>query len=92
MIVIILLALFGLRVFSEELTRLAFVPKTAFEEQAPLAANAYQDPALWFARPGKAGTDPTRFRPLVAPASEEQEGAPEQRLPAPPRQEFAVFF
>ena len=92
MIVLVLLALFGLRVFSDDLTRLAFVPKTAFQEQAPLAANAYQDPALWFARPGKAGGDPTRFRPIIAAPSADEEGPAERRLPAPPQQDFAVFF
>ena len=91
-IVLIFAALFGLRLFSDELTRLAFVPKAPFQEQAPLAPNAYQNPALWFARPGKTEGDPTRFRPLIAASSGNEEATATQRLPAPPQQDFAVFF
>lgn len=93
LIVLILLTLFALRVFADDLTRLAFVPKAEFQAQEPLAANAYSDPALWLARPGKAGTDPTRFRPrLAGPADDEETAASAQRLPAPTPLDAAVFF
>lgn len=87
-IVLVIGGLLTLRVWGEDLTRIALVPTTAFERQAPLAANAYADPAMWFARPGRTGGDPTRYRPLL-PADE---GETPRRLPAPPRQRFAVFF
>lgn len=44
--------------------RVAFVPSTQFVEQAAAAPNAYDDPAMWFARPGLAD-DPADWRPPV---------------------------
>nr|WP_277754144.1 DUF3089 domain-containing protein [Porphyrobacter sp. GA68] len=87
-IVLVIAGLLVLRVFSDQLTRLALVPTVPFESQPSLPTNAYADPAMWFARPGLAGPDPTRFRPLV----EGDEDASPQRLPPPPVQDYAVFF
>ena len=42
--------------------RVAFVPSGAFVEQAAAAPNAYDDPAMWFSRPGLDG-DPSDWRP-----------------------------
>ena len=54
----------ALRLWGDELAGIAFVPSEAFERQAPLAGNAYADPAMWLARPGLApGADPSRWRP-----------------------------
>ena len=44
--------------------RVAFVPSTQFVEQTAAAPNAYDDPAMWFARPGLAD-DPADWRPPV---------------------------
>jgi len=61
--VAVLAGLLVLRFWAEDLTRLTFVPTGAFEPQAPLAANAYADPVMWFARPGMAGENPARWKP-----------------------------
>ncbi len=78
-LVLVIAAMFALRLWPGELARLALIPTSAFEAQAPLAANAYDDRAMWFARPGIAN-DPARWRPPGTPA-------PEYEGPA-----FAVFF
>jgi hypothetical protein len=83
-VVLILAVLFALRLFPDALTRLAFVPKERFEAQAPLAGNAYSDPAMWFARPGLAN-NPARWQPPFADGHEPTA----DREPVPP---FAVFF
>ena len=49
-------------VWQTDLSRMAFVPKGAFEPQRPLARNAYDNPAMWFSRPG-AIQDPSRWLP-----------------------------
>ena len=61
--VLVMAGLFGLAVFSNELTRLAVVPTVAFEAQGQLDRNAYADVAMWHVRPGMKGTDPTQFVP-----------------------------
>ena len=59
--------LFALRLFDDELTEIAFVPDTEFVEQDPLDTNSYQDPAMWFSRPGKGvANDPARWQPAFA--------------------------
>lgn len=83
--------MFALRTFGEELTELTFVPDSEFVAQDPLEANAYQDPDMWFSRPGKgAQNDPARWQPQF----EEERGlvpAPaDTDATEPPR--FAVFF
>ena len=85
-IVIVIAALFALRIWSTELTRVAFVPPEPFAEQQPLAANIYDDPAMWLSRPGLATADPARWQPGYADA---QPGLP-HAAPTPPP--FAVFF
>lgn len=76
--VLFLTARIALTFWGGELAAFALVPRQGFEQQAPRPANAYDSPALWFARPGKTGDDPVRFMPDGAKA-----GPP---LPA------AVFF
>ncbi len=77
-----------LRFYADELTELALVPDVEFVEQAALDDNAYQDPAMWFSRPGKGVNDPARWQPAAAEGSAP---APEAADAAntPP---FAVFF
>ena len=85
--VLILVGLIALRVWSEEIAALAFVPSSEFVEQEPLGANAYQDPALWYSRPGIGVNDPARWQPAY---QNERTG-----LPAPADTDvpdFAVFF
>lgn len=86
-IVLIFVALIALRIWSKELTELAFVPTTEFVEQAPLDDNAYQDPALWFSRPGIGISDPARWQPAM---QNEGRTLPTPADPSPP--DFAVFF
>ncbi|ABC62631.1 DUF3089 domain-containing protein [Erythrobacter litoralis] len=78
---------FVLNIWSRELTELALVPSTEFVEQDPLADNAYQDPEMWFSRPGKGTDDPARWQPAL------REG--ERAVPLPSEgdtPDFAVFF
>ncbi|KLI63444.1 DUF3089 domain-containing protein [Aurantiacibacter marinus] len=99
--------LFALRMFDDELTEIAFVPNTEFVEQDPLDSNSYQDPDMWFSRPGKGvQNDPARWQPAFAEAdaAEPRRGSAQaattsQSEPLPPAlisQEdpprFAVFF
>ena len=70
-ILLVILGTFALRIWSNELTELAFVPRTEFVEQAALETNAYENPAMWFARPGIAAPqNPVRWQPVFAPAAE----------------------
>lgn len=87
--VIILLVIAGaiaLAVWSDKATQLAFVPTADFVEQDPLEGNAYEDPAMWFSRPGiGAPSDPARWQPPFAKGVGRDET--DQAVPA-----FAVFF
>ena len=62
-IVVVLAGVLALRYYARDLTELAFVPKVRFEAQSPLAGNAYDDPAMWFSRPGMGTADPARWVP-----------------------------
>jgi hypothetical protein len=86
-IVLVIATLVVLRVWSSQLTDLAFVPKTRFVAPKALTANAYDDPAMWYARPGTPGEALARWQPLYDKDSPAPKAAPE---PAPPA--FAVFF
>src|SRR5690554_6931356 len=75
-------ALFALRLYGDKLTELALVPSSEFVEQEPLASNAYQNPDMWFSRPGMgAPNDPARWQPgeTASPASSPQ-GSPSPRI------------
>ncbi len=61
--VIILAVLFVLRFWAEDITELAFVPDAEFTAQPPLAVNVYEDPGMWFARPGTGARDESRWLP-----------------------------
>lgn len=87
LIVMAFAALIVLRVWSQELTAFVFVPDVEFVEQKPLEASAYQDPAMWYSRPGIGVKDPARWQPAYAedrtePPTPTDDGAPD----------FAVFF
>lgn len=83
-VVLVIAVLLALRLWPTALSRLAFAPKGHFEAQAALSRNAYEDPAMWFARPG-AANDPTRWQPPAAQGA----SAPAAAGDVPP---FAVFF
>jgi len=70
LVVLALAALIGLSYWAGDLTRMALVPKAAFEQQAPLAGNAYADAAMWISRPGNGPGDPALWLPegVQAPA------------------------
>lgn len=77
-VVLLLAGALALALWSESLTKLAFVPTAKFEPQPALAARVYDDPGMWIARPGLP-KDPSRW----LPAQVKPDAAP---LPA------AVFF
>jgi hypothetical protein len=62
LIVLFLAAAVAYRVWGTEIVRYWFVPKEAFQEQLRLARSAYDDPGMWFSRPG-AADDPSRWTP-----------------------------
>lgn len=77
--VLVIAGLFALRFWAEELTELTFVPSAEFAPQPALAANGYENPAMWISRPGIGAKDPAHW----LPEGVERKGA---TLPA------AVFF
>jgi hypothetical protein len=82
-VILVLAVLMALRLWPSALSRLAFAPTGHFEAQAPLPRNAYADPAMWYARPGR-GDELIRWQPPFAQGSA-----------APPAGEvppIAVFF
>ena len=85
-ILLVIAVLFALRIWGEQLSELAFVPRSDFVRQQPLADNAYDDPAMWIARPGSVGEQLARWRPAYAQGTK----APAPAPAAPGR--FAVFF
>ncbi|GAA4053116.1 DUF3089 domain-containing protein [Parerythrobacter jejuensis] len=84
---LVIAAGFALNIWSRELTALALVPSSEFVEQDPLADNAYQDPEMWFSRPGIGIDDPARWQPAI---QGEGRVLPPSGETAPP--DFAVFF
>ncbi len=72
--------------FQDELAQIALVPSADFAPITPLDANAYEDPALWFSRPGIGVSDPARWQPPLA------EGAEPTAPAATKDPAFAVFF
>lgn len=61
--VVVLAGVVALRFYARDLTEFAFVPRVGFEAQRPLAGNSYDDPAMWFSRPGIGTGDPSRWVP-----------------------------
>lgn len=45
--------------------RMALVPRTQFETQAPAAQDDYANPVMWIARPDMTGTNPTLWLPRI---------------------------
>lgn len=88
-IVLVFVGALVLAIWSKELTELAMVPGGEFVEQQPLEENAYQDPAMWFSRPGIGTSDPARWQPAMR---EERSLLPAPADPSQAAQDFAVFF
>ena len=78
-IVLILIGALVLAMWSREVTEIAFVPRGEFVAQEPLAANAYNDPAMWYSRPGIGTSDPARYEPAIATVTAD----PAARTPSP---------
>jgi hypothetical protein len=72
--------------FQNELAAIALVPSGEFVPVKPLEANAYDNPTLWYSRPGIGVKDPARWQPAY---TGDRTGLP---TPADPEQAFAVFF
>ena len=98
-VVLMLIGAIALAVWSRQATEIAFVPRGQFVEQAPLAANAYNDPDMWYSRPGIGTSDPARYQPAIAGtkdksptgAASPQNSAAGPSLPGD-GPSFAVFF
>lgn len=88
------------------LARVAFVPSAEFKQQVAVEPNAYDDPKMWFARPGM-DKDPSAWRPAAeasnAPSPDSAAAQSRDRLippagaaepAAPPieKGDAAVFF
>lgn len=103
-ILLILAAGVVYQLFPGWIARAAFVPSAEFKPQVAVAPNAYDDPKMWFARPGMEN-DPSAWRPApegisAPPPDSAAAQAGDQLLPpanaapkpAPPRGDAAVFF
>ncbi|MBV7259534.1 DUF3089 domain-containing protein [Erythrobacter crassostreae] len=71
-IVLFLVGRIGYEMFQDELAELALVPSAEFTPTEPMEANAYQDPAMWYSRPGIGVNDPARWQPAYAAMSQEE--------------------
>jgi len=87
-IVVALVGRIGWEMFKEDLAAIALVPSAEFTPTEALEENAYQDPGLWYSRPGIGVTDPARWQPTYAEDTE-MPTAEEVTADLP---NFAVFF
>jgi len=76
--IVLLLLIVALRIWSEDLTEMAFVPTVSFAKQQALPPESWESPAMWVSRPGLKNDPAAWLPPGVA--------APAQKLPV------AVFF
>ena len=79
LIVLVLAALLAYRIWGMQMIRAVMVPREAFTPLAPLPVNAYDDRAMWIARPDIVRDNPALWRP---------EGLKDE----PVAQKAAVFF
>lgn len=86
-IVLALIGRIGWEMFKEDIAAFALVPTSDFTPTKPLEANAYQDPGLWYSRPGFGAKDPARWQPTSAEKSSARPAAHTADTP-----DFAVFF
>ena len=100
-IILILAAGIVYQLFPGWIARTAFVPSTEFKPQAAVAPNAYDDPKMWFARPGME-KDPSAWRPAAdgsetpgtenAPTGDQLILPANAAIPATPMGDAAIFF
>jgi hypothetical protein len=62
-IVLVLAAMLALRLWSSELTEIAFVPSAEFTPRPKVESGAYAGYERWFARPGMGADNPAMWRP-----------------------------
>jgi hypothetical protein len=70
-VVLIIAAVFALRIWSGKLTEIALVPDKGFTQPAPVAANRYAEFKMWISRPERGTDDPARWLPQGAAAGGE---------------------
>ena len=103
LVVIFVVGRIGYEMFQDELAEIALVPSAEFTPTTPLQANAYQDPDLWYSRPGIGVNDPARWQPAYRSADDAADNAADEtetasleiqteRSPVGPTGDFAVFF
>lgn len=90
--VLVIGARIAYEMFAEDLARMAMVPSSEFVPTEPLEANAYQDPDLWYSRPGIGVDDPARWQPPLAPSYGELPADDARPVDAQDVAPFAVFF
>lgn len=66
LVVMVIAAIFALRIWQNELTRFAFVPRVDYARLDPLPADAYSSNRMWLARPGIGAGDPAQWLPAGA--------------------------
>lgn len=86
LIVLVIGGRIAFELFQKQFAEIALVPSAKFAPVTPLEANAYEDPGLWYSRPGIGTSDPARWQPAYA--------SDRGLLPTPaePKGRFAVFF
>ena len=89
MVVFVVASGFALSIWSKEATEIALVPRGEFVEQAALAQNAYEDPDMWYSRPGIGTDDPSRYQPAVSEPDNEA-AAPPPPSPENPANEASL--
>lgn len=60
---LVIAALLAYRIWGMQMIRAVMVPREAFAQIAPLPANAYDDPAMWIARPDIKKDNPAVWTP-----------------------------
>lgn len=85
-VVLVIVAAMAINAWWDELSEYTLVPDSEFTAPAPLAADAYDDPGMWFARPGMEGENPAAWQPSFAVGAGP---APAQQGEAPA---YALFF
>ena len=86
-IVLFLVGRIGYEMFRDELAAIALVPSSEFTPTEPMEANAYEDPSLWYSRPGIGVSDPARWQPAYSGEASRLPRPVDQRPPS-----HAVFF
>ncbi|MEY4055154.1 MAG: hypothetical protein RL519_489, partial [Pseudomonadota bacterium] len=76
LIVVFIAGRLALGFYPEQLTRVAFTPAAAFEQQPAANGIAYADPAMWLARPGLQASGPAQWLPTGFKAEDKKLDVP----------------